>query len=364
MANDYYIGIMSGTSLDGVDAVLAEATSGRVRQIAACYLPFSPELRNSLLEIHSPGQNELHRAAVLSNQLADIYSQAVRALLSENKLAPGQIRAIGCHGQTIRHRPDAGYTLQLNSPARLAEHTGITTISDFRSRDIAAGGQGAPLAPAFHSAMLRSRVQHRVVVNIGGISNLTDLPPQGDITGFDCGPGNLLMDDWTLSHRGEAFDRDGQWAASGRADPALLDQLMSHPFFKLPPPKSAGREEFNRDWLERQLPREIKPEDVQATLLAFTVEGIRRAIDAYSPNAEEVYLCGGGARNRQLVNALQTALAGRQVKPTDEAGIDADWMEALAFAWLAERAISGEPGNLPTVTGARHPCILGAIYPA
>ncbi len=362
--SEYYAGLMSGTSLDGIDAVLVDFSAGRGRLLHTVYHPYSPELRQRLLLLHEPQAEELHLAALAGNELAHRYAAAVAQLLQEADIAPQRVAAIGCHGQTIRHRPEHSYTIQLGNPALLAELSGVAIVADFRSRDIAAGGQGAPLVPAFHAAMLHHGERHRVIVNVGGIANLTNLPPEGEVTGFDCGPGNLLLDAWIGSRRGETYDRDGAWAAGGTVIPGLLQALLEHPFFHQAPPKSAGRETFNPDWVARHLKGSESDRDVQATLLQLTVEGIVGAIGRRCPLAREVYLCGGGARNKALVAHLRHALAGTHVALTDELGVDADWLEAFAFAWLARQTVNGKTGNLPAVTGARHPCVLGAIHPA
>lgn len=293
---------MSGTSLDGIDATLVEFPETGSRLLCSAYQPYPDNLRQRLLALHEPASNELHSAALVANELAGRYAATVHDLLGKAGIGPHQIVAIGCHGQTIRHQPEYGYTIQLNNPALLTEMTGITTIADFRSRDIAAGGQGAPLVPAFHLALLRHPERHRVIVNIGGISNLTNLPISGSITGFDCGPGNLLMDAWCQTHTAQRYDNDGAWAARGTVLPHVLEALLGHPFFHKPPPKSAGRENFNLAWLQQFLTGHEVPEDVQATLLQLTVEGIARSIDNYCLGAEEIYLCGGGARNGALVS--------------------------------------------------------------
>ena len=355
---------MSGTSLDGIDAVLVEFRGDASRLIQTAYQPYSPQLREQLLELHQPTHNELERAACMSNTLAIAYADTVNTLLRATEILPSQVTAIGCHGQTVRHRPDLGFTLQLGNPALLAELTGIATVADFRNRDIAAGGQGAPLVPAFHKAMFQHANLHRVIVNIGGIANLTNLPITEEIAGFDSGPGNMLMDAWSMQHLGQPYAKDGAWASSGNIIGALLDKLQTHSFFKAPPPKSTGREAFNLDWLNLFLSGQETPADVQATLMALTVSGIRSAIAEYCIGVQEIYLCGGGARNRVLVEQLQLALADKNVALTDAVGVDADWLEAFAFAWLARQTWEMKPGNLPQVTGARHPCILGAIYPA
>ena len=355
---------MSGTSLDGVDAVLVEfSQAGAAKLLGTHYLSYPAELKGRLLALHEPQPDELHLAHVLAHQLADLYAEAVHGLLKKHNLPASRVAAVGCHGQTIRHRPEAGYTVQLVNGARLAEQTGIASIVDFRSRDIAAGGQGAPLVPAYHAAMLSSATEHRVIVNIGGIANLTSLPVGGNVTGFDCGPGNLLMDAWALQHLGKPIDEGGAWAASGKILPDLLAQLLTHGFFSAPPPKSAGREQFNLDWLQVKIHGNEVPQDVQATLLELTARGIVEAAQAHCKGFDALYVCGGGVHNSALMQRL-AELAGKPVSSTATLGIDPDWMEALAFAWLARQCLEGKPGNLPAVTGARGPRILGAIYPA
>jgi anhydro-N-acetylmuramic acid kinase len=278
------------------------------------------------------------------------------------------VRAIGCHGQTLRHRPADGYTLQIGNAALLAELTGITVVADFRSRDIASGGQGAPLVPAFHAEVLGHATIHRVIANLGGIANITDLPPGGAVRGWDTGPGNMLLDAWIKRHQGTHYDRDGAWAVSGKADPGLLASLLKHDYLGLPPPKSAGREQFNLEWLDAILAshgqKRIAPADVQATLLEFTATSLCEAIRRECPGMQELYVCGGGARNGALMRRIGALLPGARVDTTTALGIDPDWMEALAFAWLARQTLHGVPGNLPAVTGARGPRILGAIHPA
>ncbi len=361
-----YLGIMSGTSLDGVDAVLADFGDATPKLIANQHLGFDPALRIELLALNQPIENELERSALAANQLVRHYAQAVQAMLAQARVSAKDISAIGCHGQTVRHRPELGYTLQLNNPALLAELTGITVIADFRSRDIAAGGQGAPLVPAFHAAAFKHVAQHRVIVNIGGIANLTDLPLDGNITGFDCGPGNMLLDAWCAAHSGQPYDENGAWAASGEVIPALLEALLQEPYFKQRPPKSTGRDLFHLGWLNPFLRAEYASQDIQATLLQLTVKTIFHAIGHYCEGTQEVFVCGGGARNGALMNSLRHACAGNAIPValTDALGVPAEQVEALAFAWLARQTLRGEAGNLPSVTGARHPCILGAIYPA
>jgi len=355
---------MSGTSLDGVDAVLVDLSGPIPRQLAKHYLPYDDVLKNTLLELHLPGNDELHQAQTTGNQLATLYAEAVNQLLSIAGVPCKNIIAAGCHGQTIRHRPDQGYSLQIGNAALLAELTGITVVNDFRSRDIAAGGQGAPLVPAFHDQVFRHPQRHRVIVNIGGISNLTNLPPFGPTSGFDCGPGNILMDAWCLQYQNASYDNNGMWALSGTVLHPLLEKICSEPYFALPPPKSCGRELFNIAWIEKKIYGSEKPEDIQATLLELTCQTISQAILKYCAGAEEIYLCGGGANNRALHARLATVLTECAVQKTEFLGIDADYVEAIAFAWLAQQAMLARHANLPQATGARHTCVLGAIYHA
>ena len=361
---ELYVGIMSGTSLDGIDTALLDFSGNTPKLLSTHYQAYPEALKESLLALHQPSSNELHQAQMTAIELAHGYAAATHSLLLKASVTAGQVKAIGCHGQTIRHRPEAGYTVQLGNAALLAELSGITVVSDFRSRDIAAGGQGAPLVPAFHDKMLRHPDIHRVIVNIGGISNLTSLPPLRATSGFDCGPGNLLMDAWIKSHLEQSYDKDGAWAGSGVVIPALLKSFLDEPYLHAPPPKSCGRDLFNMTWLEHRLQGNEAPVDVQATLLALTVHAISNHILHYCAGAKEVYLCGGGAHNLALINHLKTALPDSSIQLTDQLGIGADWLEAIAFAWLAQQTLLGHSANLPAVTGARHPCILGAIYQA
>ena len=363
---EHYVGLMSGTSLDGVDAVLAEIDpAGRIRLIHTQYLPYADSLRAQLLGLHTPQPDEIHLAAIAANALARLYAQAVAALLGET--SPDAVRAIGCHGQTLRHRPADGYTLQIGNASLLAELTGVTVVADFRSRDIAAGGQGAPLVPAFHAQALGDPGVHRVIANIGGIANITDLPINSEVRGWDTGPGNMLLDAWIKRHKGAHYDHDGTWATSGSVDSGLLDSLATHGYLKQSPPKSAGREQFNLDWLDAALAglgHAIDPADVQATLLEFTAMSLCDAVERECSTAKELYVCGGGAHNGTLMQRIHSRLPGVRVATTSALGIDPDWVEALAFAWLARQTLHHVPGNLPSVTGAQGPRILGAIYPA
>jgi anhydro-N-acetylmuramic acid kinase len=358
-----YIGLMSGTSMDGIDAALVEAGEKPVLRTLV-HQPFPPQLRDTLLALNMAGDNELHRAAQAANALSLGYAAIVRTVLAQSGVAAGGIAAIGCHGQTVRHRPQDGYTIQLINAALLAELTGICVVCDFRSRDIAAGGEGAPLVPAFHQAVFADPQRARAIVNIGGIANISYLPANGEVSGFDCGPGNALMDGWILAHQHRPYDAGGAWAASGSVLPELVERLLAHDFFARLPPKSTGRETFNLQWVHNALSGGERPADVQATLCELTATGIAHALDAHCADAAEVYLCGGGARNDALCARLAALLPGRRIATTDALGIAAEAVEAAAFAWLAARALAREPGNLPRVTGARGLRVLGAIYPA
>jgi anhydro-N-acetylmuramic acid kinase len=382
-ANALYIGLMSGTSLDGVDGVLAAfppAGSGQpIATLASAYIPFDAPLRATLMSLQASGPDEIHREALAGVQLARHYAECVAQLRPHANDAA--IAAIGVHGQTVRHRPELGYTRQTNNPALLAELSGIDVIADFRSRDIAAGGQGAPLAPVFHQAVFGAPEQTRVVVNIGGIGNISILPAaqgardgngRSDGTGgFDTGPGNALMDAWIARHLNRPYDDNGAWAAGGTMHRGLLDALLDEDYFRQPAPKSTGRDLFHPQWLDRKLLpfAAVAPLDVQATLAALTATSIARAIVAYAPDVAEVYVCGGGAHNGYLMALLQKTLASElqsapRVQSTAVLGVPPNHVEALAFAWLAQRFTQRLPGNVPTVTGAAGLRILGALYPA
>jgi anhydro-N-acetylmuramic acid kinase len=365
MRRDLYAGVMSGTSLDGVDAVLADFTGGvaSCAPLAFTHIDFPTALRHEFLALQEAGADEIVRAARAANALADLYVHALRSVCAAAGVAAHDVVAAGIHGQTVRHRPHEGWTLQINNPARVAEHAYMTVVADFRSRDIAAGGQGAPLVPAFHAALFGGDV-HRVVVNIGGIANLTDVPPKGIVRGFDTGPGNVLLDLWHAKHRGDAFDQDGMWGRSGAVDASLLSLLLTEPYFSLQPPKSTGRDLFNARWLDAKLSgRARSPPDVQATLVALTAATIADAVNVECAEAGEVLVCGGGARNAALMEELAQRLHPRRVESTALRGVPVDQVEALAFAWLARETLASRPGNVPAVTGARGPRVLGAIYP-
>ena len=350
--------------MDGIDAVLVDFGQGKTQQLARHYLPFDDILKSNLLALHLPSHNELHQTQIIGNQLARLYASAIQQLLITTNLTSADIQAIGCHGQTIRHCPEHGYTLQIGNAALLAELTNITVINDFRSRDIAAGGQGAPLVPAFHDKVLRDPNTHRVVVNIGGISNLTNLAPNIATSGFDCGPGNLLMDGWCMQHQSKPYDKNGEWAATGKVIPSLLQQMLAEPFFSLPPPKSSGRDLFSTAWLNNKLQGNEANADVQMTLLELTSTTIAQAIQKHCVDAKEIYLCGGGVRNQTLFNRLIALLPDSSIQTTNALGVDSDYLEAIAFAWLAQQTLNEQPSNLPLVTGAKHACVLGAIHHA
>jgi anhydro-N-acetylmuramic acid kinase len=369
-----YIGLMSGTSLDGVDGVLAsfgmDGPTASIKTLATAYIPFDASLRNDLMALQAPGENEIHREALAAHALAQRYAECVAQLLAHPNSAAGAITAIGAHGQTVRHRPELGYTRQTSNPALLAELTGIDVIADFRSRDIAAGGQGAPLVPAFHQAVFGKPGETRVVANIGGIGNISILEDGEKVAGFDTGPGNVLMDAWVAQHHGSAYDADGAWAAGGQIIEPLLQSMLSEPYLQLPPPKSTGRDLFHPEWLANKLVpfANAAPADVQATLAEFTAATLADAIAMHAPRSNAVYVCGGGAYNGYLMRRLQGALISRGhsagVDSTDALGISPNHVEALAFAWLAYRHVERLSGNLPAVTGAKGLRVLGALYPA
>ena len=362
---------MSGTSADGADAALMDFASSKGRLMATANLSWDKSTRAAIQQLAQSGMDEIDRMGALDHQMGQAFADLVLKLLAEHQLEPEDIRAIGSHGQTLRHRPPGTtrhpFSLQIGDPNIIAQRTGITTLADFRRRDMAAGGQGAPLVPAFHQAQFASAQVERAIVNIGGIANLTWLPPRNEpVLGFDTGPGNTLMDAWIGRVMGEAFDREGRWAASGRASPTLLRGLQAEPYLTQPPPKSTGPEVFNLNWLDTQLRQAtsiLKPEDVQATLLELTAWSIARSIhDLSKTDRTEVYLCGGGAFNQQLRRRLQERLPHCEVSDTSRLGIAPEWVEAAAFAWLARQTLNHQAGNLPSVTGADRPVILGAVY--
>lgn len=358
-----FIGLMSGTSLDGVDGVLADFSNGAIQTVAAAFTPFPAALRADLMALQAASDNELEREAQAANELALAYAECVRALLPSST---GPVAAVAVHGQTIRHRPELGFSRQTNNPALLAELTGLDVIADFRSRDIAAGGQGAPLVPAFHEAAFGQPGSARVVVNIGGIGNISVLHGDGRVTGFDTGPGNVLLDLWIARHLGRAYDEDGAWGASGVLHRPLLGALLDEPYFHQPAPKSTGRDLFHASWLDAKLApfAKLAPADVQATLTQLTAVTIARAIRDEGTAPDAVYVCGGGAYNGALLRAIGAELGGVKVESTAALGVAPNRVEALAFAWLGWRFTQRQAGNLAAVTGARGARILGALYPA
>ena len=354
---------MSGTSLDGVDAVLADFSHKPPVVLASAHQPFPAALRAELLALQSPGPDEIARAAVAGNTLSITYAAAVEEVLQTSSTDKKLVRAVGCHGQTVRHRPGSGFTCQIGNPALLAELSGIRIVSDFRSRDIAAGGQGAPLAPAFHAEVFSDRTEKRAILNIGGIANLTGLGTDGSVTGFDCGPGNALMDLWSALHQGAPFDDSGNWASGGRVIPTLLAELQREPYFTQPPPKSTGRDLFNEAWLRARLDSTYDAQSVQSTLLELTARSVCDALERFLPDTQRVIACGGGTKNRRLMARTRELIAPVPLGSSDQYGIDPQLVEALAFAWLARQSILGLPGNVPAVTGAAGARILGAVYP-
>ncbi len=356
---------MSGTSTDGVDAVLCRITApNSVQVLAHQALPMPAALRSEFLALNTAGSNELHRAALASQQLVQLYAQSCQQLLDHTGLQPQDIRAIGAHGQTVRHAPTLGYSYQLNAPALLAELSQIHVIADFRSRDLAAGGQGAPLVPLFHQAVFASPTP-RVVLNLGGIANISYLRPETAPVGFDTGPANALLDEWVYRHQGTHYDHNGSWAASGQVHAQLLERLLSEPWLHIAPPKSTGRDLFNSDWLAPHLQHypNLSPVDIQATLAALTVQTVCHAIQTYATDCTDIVVCGGGAYNSHLVTGLSNALK-KPVQLSDGFGLGPQEVEATAFAWLAYAYLHDIPANHPAVTGAKHSSVLGAWYKA
>ena len=386
---EYFIGLMSGTSLDGVDGVVVRWNHSGLKVLAHHHLPFDDALKAEFLKLNISGPDELHRAALAGNALAKLYAQVVQQLLTTQNLGPHQVRAIGAHGQTVRHQPLAfdgvGYSVQIQNPALLAELTGIAVVADFRSRDLAAGGQGAPLVPAFHQAVFGAAAATAttkvtsgptLVLNLGGMSNLTviqgkaalehDPPDSPHVLGFDCGPGNVLMDGWCQLHKGAAFDQYGRWAAQGQVHLGLLQQLLDAPFFKQSPPKSTGRDLFQMDWLHAQLEhhKALAPVDVMATLTELTACVCSQDAMRCSSNAALLMVCGGGALNSHLMQRLQAHLPDWRVCSTSEFGLPPMQVEAAAFAWLARQRLNHQTSSLQSVTGAQGARVLGSVYPA
>lgn len=367
MKSGRYIGVMSGTSLDGVDVVLAAIDDKMVAQQASLTWPMPIALKEAVLSICQGQPLTLSQLGQLDTRLGKLFAEAVLALMAQEQLSAKDIVAIGCHGQTIWHEPtgDAPHTLQIGDNNQIAALTGVTVVGDFRRRDIALGGQGAPLVPAFHHALLAHPIERRIVLNIGGIANISLLFPDKPVRGYDTGPGNMLMDAWIWRQLGKPYDKDAQWASGGKVVLPLLQNMLSDPYFAAPAPKSTGREYFNYGWLERQLAifPALDPRDVETTLVELTAVTISEQV-LFCGGCERLLVCGGGSRNPLLMARLSALLPGTEVTTTDEAGISGDDMEALAFAWLAWRTLAGLPGNLPSVTGASQASVLGAIYPA
>jgi anhydro-N-acetylmuramic acid kinase len=365
-----YIGLISGTSMDAIDAVLVGiGEDDCALEATRSHSLDATTLRGMRRLVEHPEDAGLEVLGELDVALGREFAAAAVALLADAGLAPTDVRAIGSHGQTVLHSPRGRhpFTMQIGDPNVIAANTGITTVADFRRRDIALGGEGAPLVPAFHKAAFGSAEEHRAVLNIGGIANLTLLSPDGAVSGFDTGPGNTLMDSWTRRYRGQPYDEQGSWAASAEPNAALLEELLQHEYFGRPPPKSTGVEEFNLLWLQGILDGlrdPVPPDAVQATLCELTARSVAASLESACPDAGGLFLCGGGARNAALVARLGTLLPGWRIEPTDALGIGADWVEATAIAWLAHRTLVGLPGNVPAVTGASRETILGAIYPA
>ena len=369
-ADSLFVGLMSGTSVDAVDCALARCDNDAFELIATREHAIPSEIREQVAALSHPGVDEINRMGALDRQMGQLFAEATLALLATAQTEPGRVLAIGSHGQTIRHHPPSlagatrGFTLQIGDPGTIAENTGITTIADFRGRDIAAGGEGAPLAPAFHAATLARSGINRAIVNIGGIANVTFLRGTELVAGFDTGPGNTLLDHWIAQHRGERFDLAGRWSSTGRVHESLLARLVSHPYFNRSGPRSTGKEMFNLPWLESHFGtlEAISPQDVQATLVELTSTSIAGAIRRYPLDVQEIYICGGGVHNSHLMQRLASHLAPAAVTSTASIDMDPDWVEAATFAWLASRTLNGMTGNSPVVTGACGPRILGGIY--
>ncbi|MET0066580.1 MAG: anhydro-N-acetylmuramic acid kinase [Candidatus Thiodiazotropha sp.] len=364
-----YVGLISGTSLDGVDAVLVSFDDDTPNLIASHYEKYPADLKQSIRTLCLPGDNEIDRMGSLDRSVAEVFARATRQVLDSGGVAPADVTAIGSHGQTIRHRPDLtpAFTLQIGDPNTLSELTGLTTVADFRRRDMAAGGQGAPLVPAYHKALFQQQGIARIVLNLGGIANITCLPPAPEhpVTGYDTGPANTLMDGWAERHIGTCFDDQGGWARSGTIHARLLERLLDEEYFRLPAPKSTGTETFNLRWLEDKLKGlDASPADIQATLAELTVESVSRAVEQEGYQSAQLLVCGGGAHNDYLLERLGKRLPASQVTSTQSFGVDPDWVEAITFAWLAKRTLSSLSGNLPSVTGAARELILGGIFPA
>lgn len=362
-----YIGLMSGTSIDSVDAVAVVFHPDRLQLLGNHSHVIPERLRRSILMLSQARGDTVQLYGETDAALGVLFAEATLAIMSKLSLTADMIMAVGSHGQTVRHQPPSGtalgFSLQIGDASIIAARTGCTVVADFRRKDIALGGQGAPLVPAFHQKLFTSSKQNRVIANIGGIANISILPANGGCSGFDTGPGNMLLDAWCHKNTGNAYDDNGNWSARGSADIALLNRLKSHPFISLDAPKSTGREDFNLSWLEQQLTGlTLTAEDIQATLVLFTAQTIADAIRYLDTDIDELYVCGGGAFNSQLMAKLETSLGEISVQSTKKLGLDANWVEACAFAWLAKQRIDRQCGNLAAVTGASRPTVLGAVY--
>lgn len=360
-----FIGLMSGTSMDGIDAVLTRSTASGLTLEAHHAHPMDAQLRQDLAALSTGERDHLHALATLDHQVAIAFGDAVQGLLEKADCSADSVSALGSHGQTVRHHP-AGptpYTVQIGDPSVIAERTGIPTVADFRRRDMAAGGEGAPLVPPFHAQQFGSAGKRRAIVNIGGIANATLLSGKQVVAGFDCGPGNTLLDAWVQRHLGLSYDAHGAWSAEHTELPVLRERLLAEPYFTRTGPRSTGPELFNLAWLEQHLKGDEDPGAVQATLVELTAAGIDTSLRT-EDSPSEVYVCGGGARNTDLMRRLHQRLHARSVylSTTDELGLDCEWVEACAFAWLAQRTVDGLSGNAPTVTGARGERVLGGVY--
>ncbi len=359
-----YIGLMSGTSMDGIDAALVRFGDASVELLATHSHPYPDTLRHALgRAVMTPPDEPIQDLGALDRQVGERFRDAAIEVLRAAGMDAAQVHAIGSHGQTVRHQPDGPhpYTLQIGNPDIIAQGTGIATVGDFRTADMAVGGQGAPLVPPFHDWLFGDVETTRVILNLGGIANVTILGA-GDVRGFDTGPGNTLLDAWTRHHRKVSYDRNGEWAGSGRCDKELLEQLLGHDYFRLEPPKSTGVEEFNLEWLRAFDVDRREPVDVQATLAELTARSVADHVRRYAGGATELYVCGGGVHNADLMARLRRNLPELSVAPTAKVGLDPDWVESVAFAWLAMRTMSGKTGNLPSVTGASRKVVLGEIH--
>jgi anhydro-N-acetylmuramic acid kinase len=364
---DIYIGLMSGTSIDSVDAAAMTFTDGQLALLGTHSQSIPESLKRQIIDLCQPGKDSVQLLCETDNQLGELFAEAALALMAANNITSGQVAAIGSHGQTIRHSPpktDAiPFSQQIADANIIAARTGCRVVADFRRKDMALGGHGAPLVPAFHKTLFADTQANRVIANIGGISNITVLPSDGSCFGFDTGPGNLLLDAWCCKHTGNSFDDRGSWGAAGQIHTELLNQLLSHPFISQAAPKSTGREMFNLAWLEQQLTGySLAAQDIQATLVAFTAQSLAGAINALKEPANEVYICGGGVFNDQLMAQLQIELGSATLHSTQQLGLDPTWVEACAFGWLAHQRMNEQPGNLPRVTGASRETVLGALY--